>query len=220
MDLARRLTAALALAAVVAGEPALANPASRELRAKATRQIFNLDRDEAIVTFREAIAADPQDAAAYRGPGDSALAEHHVPPRQHDRGRLPGSGDQAERQHGARAARSRGRFSAGAGEGDRARPDTDPEQSPRRRRALPAGRGGRPSCVVHRHCRRQCRRGVPLGPRGLQRARTGAGARPQTEGRRPHRRHVSIPRLDALAPACAGWPTWPASVATRTGDSG
>ena len=67
MDLARRLTAALAMTAAVAGNPAFANPASRELRAKATRQIYNLDRDEAAVTYREAISADPQDAAAYRG---------------------------------------------------------------------------------------------------------------------------------------------------------
>jgi tetratricopeptide repeat protein len=37
------------------------------LRAKATEQIYNLDRDEAIATFREAIAADPEDAGAYRG---------------------------------------------------------------------------------------------------------------------------------------------------------
>jgi tetratricopeptide (TPR) repeat protein len=46
---------------------ALANPASAALRAKATAQIYNLDRDEAIATSREAIAADPEDAAAYRG---------------------------------------------------------------------------------------------------------------------------------------------------------
>jgi len=67
MDFGCRLTAALALMVAIAGNPALANPASRELRAKATRQIYNLDRDEAAATYREAIAADPQDAAAYRG---------------------------------------------------------------------------------------------------------------------------------------------------------
>jgi tetratricopeptide (TPR) repeat protein len=49
------------------GSAASANPASAALRAKGTEQIFNLDRDDAIQTFRQAIAADPQDAGAYRG---------------------------------------------------------------------------------------------------------------------------------------------------------
>jgi tetratricopeptide (TPR) repeat protein len=64
-----RLAAALVVAAAQAIVPAAAagNPASVALRAKAAAQIFNLDRDDAIVTFRQAIAADPQDAAAYRG---------------------------------------------------------------------------------------------------------------------------------------------------------
>ena len=51
----------------LSGSPAHANPASDALRAKASGQIYNLDRDEAIATFRQAIAADPQDAAAHRG---------------------------------------------------------------------------------------------------------------------------------------------------------
>ena len=67
MDGSRYVAAATLVVAVVAGNPAAANPASRELRAKASAQIYNLDRDEAISTFREAINADPQDAAAYRG---------------------------------------------------------------------------------------------------------------------------------------------------------
>jgi len=64
----RALTAALAGAAVLA-PPCLAqaNPASDALRARAAEQIYNLDRDLAIATYRDAIAADPQDAAAYRG---------------------------------------------------------------------------------------------------------------------------------------------------------
>ena len=49
------------------GVPAAANDQSRQLRARGTAQIFNLDRDAAAATFRAAIAADPQDAAAYRG---------------------------------------------------------------------------------------------------------------------------------------------------------
>lgn len=67
MDGSRYVAAATLVVTVVAGSPAAANPASRELRAKASAQIYNLDRDEAISTFREAINADPQDAAAYRG---------------------------------------------------------------------------------------------------------------------------------------------------------
>src|SRR5919198_2515642 len=47
--------------------PARSNPESVALRARASAQIYNLDRDQAIETFRQAIAADPQDAAAYRG---------------------------------------------------------------------------------------------------------------------------------------------------------
>ncbi len=46
---------------------AAANPASQALRAKASAEIYNLDRDQALATFRQAIAADPDDAGAYRG---------------------------------------------------------------------------------------------------------------------------------------------------------
>jgi tetratricopeptide (TPR) repeat protein len=55
------------LIALTNASPAAANPESAALRARASEQIYNLDRDLAIATFREAIAADPQDAAAYRG---------------------------------------------------------------------------------------------------------------------------------------------------------
>ena len=47
--------------------PAMANRESDALRARASAELFNMDRDQAIATFRQAIAADPQDAAAYRG---------------------------------------------------------------------------------------------------------------------------------------------------------
>jgi tetratricopeptide (TPR) repeat protein len=67
MDRSRCVAAATLMVMLAAGKPAAANPASRELRAKASAQIYNLDREEAISTFREAINADPQDAAAYRG---------------------------------------------------------------------------------------------------------------------------------------------------------
>jgi tetratricopeptide (TPR) repeat protein len=44
-----------------------ANSASAELRARAANELYNLDHERAIATFREAIAADPQDSAAHRG---------------------------------------------------------------------------------------------------------------------------------------------------------
>jgi tetratricopeptide (TPR) repeat protein len=55
-----------ALLVAVAG-PAHANPASAALRAKAANAAYNLDHDVALATFREAVAADPQDSGAYRG---------------------------------------------------------------------------------------------------------------------------------------------------------
>jgi len=52
---------------LVAAAPLGANRESDALRARAAIDIYNLDRDQAIAGFRQAIAADPQDAAAYRG---------------------------------------------------------------------------------------------------------------------------------------------------------
>ena len=52
---------------LVCGTGAAANERSQQLRAKGSEQIFNLDRDLAADTFRQAVAADPQDAAAWRG---------------------------------------------------------------------------------------------------------------------------------------------------------
>src|SRR5207247_1609240 len=46
---------------------ARANRESEALRQKANAQVYNLDRDLALASFRQAAAADPQDAAAYRG---------------------------------------------------------------------------------------------------------------------------------------------------------
>ena len=57
----------LALAVIGAAMPAAASEQSSRLRAQGAAEIFNLDRDKAADTFRQAIAADPQDAAAYRG---------------------------------------------------------------------------------------------------------------------------------------------------------
>jgi tetratricopeptide (TPR) repeat protein len=54
---------------MAAGIPAaaFANQASAALRAKGAREIYSLDRDQALESYRQAIAADPTDAAAYRG---------------------------------------------------------------------------------------------------------------------------------------------------------
>src|SRR3954468_8899541 len=47
--------------------PAAGNPASQALRAKAANHTYNLEHDLALAAFRQAVAADPQDAGAYRG---------------------------------------------------------------------------------------------------------------------------------------------------------
>src|SRR5581483_7278241 len=57
---------AAAVLASMAG-PAAANPESQALRAQAAAELYNLDRDQALQTYKQAIAADPQDAGAYRG---------------------------------------------------------------------------------------------------------------------------------------------------------
>ena len=59
---------ALALAfTVVTGATAAANERSEALRREAYAAAYNLDHDRAIDLFQQAIAADPTDAAAYRG---------------------------------------------------------------------------------------------------------------------------------------------------------
>jgi tetratricopeptide (TPR) repeat protein len=59
----------VASAIVLLGIPAeaSANRESEALRARAATEFYNLDHDQALVTYRRAIAADPQDAGAYRG---------------------------------------------------------------------------------------------------------------------------------------------------------
>ena len=59
-------TAHLALA-LIAATPAFANRESERLKARATVEVYSLDHQQAIATLRQAIAADPQDAGAYRG---------------------------------------------------------------------------------------------------------------------------------------------------------
>jgi tetratricopeptide (TPR) repeat protein len=57
----------MTLSWLIATAPAAANSASVALRARGASEIYNLDRDRAVESFRQAVAADPQDAAAYRG---------------------------------------------------------------------------------------------------------------------------------------------------------
>jgi tetratricopeptide (TPR) repeat protein len=59
----------VASAIVLLGMPAeaSANRESEALRARAANEFYNLDHDQALGTYRQAVAADPQDAGAYRG---------------------------------------------------------------------------------------------------------------------------------------------------------
>ena len=52
---------------VACAVPARGNPESEALRAKAANHTYNLEHDMALADFRQAVAADPQDAGAYRG---------------------------------------------------------------------------------------------------------------------------------------------------------
>src|SRR3954465_8134567 len=64
-DAARAAVAAALIVALAA--PARANPESEALRAKAANHPYNLEHDLAQAAFRQAVAADPTDAGAYRG---------------------------------------------------------------------------------------------------------------------------------------------------------
>ena len=64
---ARRIAPALLVLTVVCPEPARANRESTALLARATAELYNLNHERALATFREAVAVDPQDAAAHRG---------------------------------------------------------------------------------------------------------------------------------------------------------
>jgi len=59
--------AGFAAVLAAAAAPARGNPESEALRAKAANHTYNLEHDLAMATFRQAVAADPQDAGAYRG---------------------------------------------------------------------------------------------------------------------------------------------------------
>jgi tetratricopeptide (TPR) repeat protein len=59
--------AAVLIAIAAAPGTVTANPESDTLRARAASELYNLDRERAIATYREAVAADPSDASAQRG---------------------------------------------------------------------------------------------------------------------------------------------------------
>jgi len=63
----RGLGALVGAALLTAPAAVRGNPASEALRARASNHLYNLDHAEALADFRQAAAADPQDAAAYRG---------------------------------------------------------------------------------------------------------------------------------------------------------
>src|SRR4051812_27248168 len=65
--LTARPVLAMLLLRLVAAAPAEANQASDALKARASVELYNLNRAQAEATFRDAIKADPQDAGAYRG---------------------------------------------------------------------------------------------------------------------------------------------------------
>ncbi len=65
--MARLQAAVAAVLALACATPALANPQSVALRSQAADELYNLDREQALATFRRAVAADPADAGAYRG---------------------------------------------------------------------------------------------------------------------------------------------------------
>ena len=73
MSCCRRILAAVVLVSLGIAAPARGNPASAGLKAKGYALAYNLDHDEALAAFNEAIAADPGDAAAYRGVAAIAL---------------------------------------------------------------------------------------------------------------------------------------------------
>src|SRR5439155_8081581 len=54
-------------ALVIASSPARANRESTELCAQASRDLYNLDLERAIETYRRASKSDPADSAAQRG---------------------------------------------------------------------------------------------------------------------------------------------------------
>jgi tetratricopeptide (TPR) repeat protein len=64
---AARFVGVCAGGVLLAAAPVQGNAASEALRARASAHTYNLEHAEAMASFKEAVAADPNDAAAYRG---------------------------------------------------------------------------------------------------------------------------------------------------------
>jgi tetratricopeptide (TPR) repeat protein len=62
-----RHSAAVLIAIITAPSAAAANPQSESLRVRAASELYSLDRERALATYREAVKADQSDAAAQRG---------------------------------------------------------------------------------------------------------------------------------------------------------
>ena len=184
----------------------IANPSA--LRARASAELYNLDHERALATFR---AGDRR-----RSPGcrrvsrarERPVAEHHLPPRQHDRRRLPGRRDPAQDGLPAPAARDRRGVQRRDRPGARARARARRGRSARRRRALRSRRGHWPARVLRRDGRRQ-----------RPAARSARPARPTTSTKRcSSSTHAARTPGSSSAPTatssrrwrcrCAGWRTW------------
>ena len=74
MRLRRGLIAFATALVVAANARSQANPASDILRVRASDELYNLDAERALATWREAAAVDPNDAGAWRGLGGAVLA--------------------------------------------------------------------------------------------------------------------------------------------------
>jgi tetratricopeptide (TPR) repeat protein len=62
-----RHSATALIGLIAAASAAGANPQSETLRERASGELYNLDRERALATYREAVKTDPSDAAAQRG---------------------------------------------------------------------------------------------------------------------------------------------------------
>ena len=170
-----------------------------------------------MATFRQAVAADPQDAGAYRGLASVVVAEHHVPPRQHDGRRLPRSPHKPNTLRLAAAAAGDGRrLSRRARQGHRA----GARSASRRTRTTPTRTisSARPSA---------CAPPTPPRSRAACAARFARRARPTTKhenGPRPRSRSARTPASSSAPIAtssrrwrcrCAWSPTWRDSAAAR-----
>jgi tetratricopeptide (TPR) repeat protein len=70
----RRVVALSIVVMLAAALRAQASPASDALRARASMEIYSLDDEQGLATWRQATVADPQDAAAWRGLAGGIIA--------------------------------------------------------------------------------------------------------------------------------------------------